>query len=145
MSRSVTRRPPTASVYCCSAHGYAPRPRALIQLLVPASMFHSLRRFTTAISLFGLLAAAIALTIGVPGRAEAHHLCGNTGSPFGPFDLQTYESADYRNAYARTMDLAGYNQLFPRPPYFFPTRARDGRPRRRLRPAHRRLYSAGAA
>ncbi len=76
-------------------------------------MFHSLRRITTAASLFGLLAVAIALTVLTPGRVDAHHLCGNTGSPFGPFDLQTYESADYRNAYARTMDLAGYNWLLP--------------------------------
>jgi hypothetical protein len=81
-------------------------------------MFHSLRRITTAASLFGLLAVAIALTVLTPGRVDAHHLCGNTGSPFGPFDLQTYESADYRNAYARTMDLAGYNWLFPEQPSF---------------------------
>jgi hypothetical protein len=76
-------------------------------------MFHSLQRFTTAISLLGLLAAAAALALFTPGRAEAHHLCGNTGSPFGPFNLQTYEHWDYRNAYSRTMDLAGYNFLFP--------------------------------
>src|SRR5688572_27788956 len=104
MTRSVTPRPPTASVHCCRAHGYAQRFWALLLSLVPAAMAHSLRRFTTAISLFGLLAAAITLMIGVPERVEAHHLCGNTGSPFGAFNLQTYEAADYRNAYARTLD-----------------------------------------
>jgi hypothetical protein len=91
-------------------------------------MTHSLRRFTTANSLFGLLAAAIAMTVMTPGRAEAHHLCGNTGSPFGAFNLQTYEAADYRNAYARTMDLAGYNQLFPdRPTFSLPALETGGR------------------
>ena len=50
--------------------------------------------------------------------ARANHLCGATGSPFGPFAMQTYEAADYRNAYARAMELAGYNQLFPEYPSF---------------------------
>jgi hypothetical protein len=32
--------------------------------------------------------------------------------------MQTYEAADYRNAYARAMELAGHNQLFPEYPSF---------------------------
>ncbi|MDO8615956.1 MAG: hypothetical protein Q7T33_09530 [Dehalococcoidia bacterium] len=53
-----------------------------------------------------------------PPQADAHDLCGATGSPFGPFDLQAYEHGDYKNAYARTMDLAGFNGLFPELPSF---------------------------
>src|SRR5574341_1747646 len=48
-----------------------------------------------------------------PARVEAYHLCPSTGSPFGPFDMQAYEASDYKNVYARTMELAGFNQLFP--------------------------------
>ena len=43
----------------------------------------------------------------------ASHLCPNTGSPFGPFDIESYEAADYRSVYARTFELAAFNQLFP--------------------------------
>jgi hypothetical protein len=66
--------------------------------------------------------SALALAIAVlaaaflragPQSARASDLCGNTGSPFGPFNLQTYEAADYKNVYARTLELAGFNQLFP--------------------------------
>jgi len=78
---------------------------------VPA-MSRVLNRYATALPLLALVIIAAALATG-PERTQAHHLCGNTGSPFGPFDLQTYEAADYRNVYARTMELAGSNQLFP--------------------------------
>lgn len=74
-------------------------------------------RYLTALPAFALVAIAALLTIG-PERTEAHHLCGNTGSPFGPFDLQTYEAGDYRTSYPRAMDLAGFNQLFPDRPSF---------------------------
>ncbi len=43
--------------------------------------------------------------------AQASHLCGNTGSPQGPFDLQTYEDADWKETYGRTMEFAGLNKL----------------------------------
>ena len=62
-----------------------------------------------------LLALALLLT-GLdmaPQTARAHHLCGATGSPAGPFDIQAYEAADYKYTYARTLELAGFNQLFP--------------------------------
>ncbi len=66
-----------------------------------------------------LIAAALgALLGGLADPVQAHHLCGNTGSPAGPFQMQTYEAADYRSAYAHTMELAGYNQLFPEHPSF---------------------------
>ena len=39
--------------------------------------------------------------------------CANTGSPLGPFEIESYEAADYRNVYARTFELAAFNQLFP--------------------------------
>src|SRR3990170_7583323 len=74
-------------------------------------------RYFTALPALALVAIVALLTLG-PERTEAHHLCGNTGSPFGPFDLQTYEAADYRTSYARSMDLAGFNQLFPDRPSF---------------------------
>ncbi|MEX0682182.1 MAG: hypothetical protein WD904_01345 [Dehalococcoidia bacterium] len=45
--------------------------------------------------------------------AAAHHLCPNTGSPSGPFDIQTYEALDYRESYARALELAGYNLVSP--------------------------------
>src|SRR6266508_2959201 len=75
-------------------------------------MARVLNRYTTALPLLALVMIVAALAAG-PERTQAHHLCGNTGSPLGPFDLQTYEAADYRNAYAHTMELAGFNQLFP--------------------------------
>ncbi len=63
----------------------------------------------------GLLAAAIcALFFAArPQPAQATHLCGDTGSPLGPFGIETYEAADWRNAYSRVLELAGFNQLFP--------------------------------
>jgi len=66
-----------------------------------------------------VVALAALLFLGAePQPAAAHHLCGATGSPFGPFDLQTYEDGNYRTTYARTMELAGFNQLFPELPSF---------------------------
>ena len=80
-------------------------------------MSRFLNRYTTALPLLSLLALALAI-VGGSRPATAHHLCGTTGSPLGAFDLQTYEAADYRNVYARTMELAGWNQLFPEYPTF---------------------------
>ncbi len=45
--------------------------------------------------------------------AVASDFCSNTGSPFGPFEIESYEAADYRDVYARTFELAAFNQLFP--------------------------------
>ena len=58
--------------------------------------------------------ALLSIGLGVaPPAARAHHLCGATGSPAGPFDIEAYEAADYKYTYARTLELAGFNQLFP--------------------------------
>jgi hypothetical protein len=66
------------------------------------------------------LAVAVALGAAVllqlssgGGPALASHQCPNTGSPFGPFQIEAYEAADYRDVYARTFELAAFNQLFP--------------------------------
>ncbi len=72
----------------------------------------------------GLLAAV--LLFGGPGKAEAHHQCGDTGSPLGPFDLQAYEAKEYKNTYARALELAGFNQLFPELPSFTLPRIETG-------------------
>ncbi len=66
------------------------------------------------------VAVAVALGVAVllhlssgASPALASHLCPNTGSPFGPFEIETYEAADYRDVYARTFELAAFNELFP--------------------------------
>src|SRR6266581_2138175 len=59
-----------------------------------------------------------ALIHSAPAARASGELCAATGSPFGPFDLQTYEAADYRYSYGHAMELAGYNQLFPQFPGF---------------------------
>ena len=48
-----------------------------------------------------------------PPTARATHGCASAGSPSGPFSLQAYEAADWRSAYNRSLELAGFNQLFP--------------------------------
>src|SRR3990172_8717463 len=48
-----------------------------------------------------------------PQTARASRLCSATGSAAGPFPFEAYEAADYRNTYARSLELAGFNQLFP--------------------------------
>src|SRR5438094_2509746 len=82
-------------------------------------------RYLTALPLLALVAFVLAFT-GGSRPTYAHHLCGNTGSPYGAFDLQTYEAADYRNVYARTMELAGWNQLLPEYPTFAPPAMETG-------------------
>lgn len=64
------------------------------------------------------LAAAVLLAAGfhVGSRTElasAHHFCANTGSPFGPFAIDTYEASDYKNLYARTFELGAFNAIAP--------------------------------
>ena len=62
-----------------------------------------------------LLALALLLAVMdiAPQTARASHLCSATGSTAGPFPFEAYEAADYRNTYARSLELAGFNQLFP--------------------------------
>lgn len=62
--------------------------------------------------------AAVALLALHPQPARASHLCGNTGSLFGPLDLQSYEAADWRTIYSQALELAGVNELFPEVPGF---------------------------
>ena len=59
------------------------------------------------------LGVAVLLHLSSGSPASAGHQCANTGSLFGPFDIETYEAADYRDVYARTFELAAFNQLFP--------------------------------
>ncbi|HEY5625925.1 MAG TPA: hypothetical protein VIT93_05510 [Dehalococcoidia bacterium] len=66
------------------------------------------------------IAVAVALVAAVllqfssgANPAVASDQCPNTGSPFGPFDIDSYEAEDYRDVYARTFELAAFNQLFP--------------------------------
>ena len=58
-----------------------------------------------------LVLVAVVLFAADPPSAQASHLCGNTGSPRGPFDLLTYEAADWKETYGRTMEFAGLNEL----------------------------------
>lgn len=67
----------------------------------------------SALLVVALLALAALFFVGPGRRAEANNLCGSTGSPLGPFGITTYEAADYKNTYARTLELAGTNSLFP--------------------------------
>jgi hypothetical protein len=71
------------------------------------------KSFLAALSLTAIVLVSAGLALVDPGSAPAHHLCGNTGSPAGAFDLQTYEDGNYRTTYPRTFDLAAFNQLFP--------------------------------
>src|SRR2546422_482874 len=69
------------------------------------------------------LALASAVLAGVFGRGgpppvRASPFCAATGSPLGPFDLQTYEARDYQPPYARPLELAGFTHLFPDVPSF---------------------------
>ncbi len=73
------------------------------------------------------LGAAVLLHLFSSGSpALASHSCSNTGSPFGPFDIETYEAADYREVYARTFELAAFNQLFPEHASFAPSQLETG-------------------
>ena len=50
--------------------------------------------------------------------AGATHLCGNTGSSQGAFDLRAYEDGSWRTTYSRTLVLAGLDRLFADVPGF---------------------------
>jgi hypothetical protein len=58
-----------------------------------------------------LVLAILFLFSASPQPAQATHLCGNTGSTGGPFNLQTFEAGDWRNTYSHTFALASYNRL----------------------------------
>lgn len=77
-----------------------------------------------AVLALGFLAAA--LPPGGPGKVEASYQCSDTGSTAGPFDLQAYEAGDYKTTYARALELAGFNQLFPELPSFALPRIETG-------------------
>ncbi len=59
------------------------------------------------------LTLLVAVTASAPDTVHASHLCGATGSPAGPFNFEAYEAANYRYTYGRSLELAGFNQLFP--------------------------------
>ena len=64
----------------------------------------------------GVLAVALFVLVAFHAGARpagATHLCGNTGSSQGPFDLHAYEDAEWRTTYSRTFELAGFNRMFP--------------------------------
>jgi hypothetical protein len=64
----------------------------------------------------GAVALAVVLAVTVllasdPPSSQASYSCA--GSPNGPFDIQTYEAANWRTTYGRTFELAAFNRLFP--------------------------------
>ena len=64
----------------------------------------------------GVLAVALFVLVAFHSGARpagATHLCGNTGSSQGPFDLRAYEDGNWRTTYSRTLVLAGHDDLFP--------------------------------
>src|SRR2546422_1077461 len=74
-------------------------------------------RWASALALASAVLAGV-FVHGGPPPVLASHLCAATGSPLGPFDLQTYEAKDYQTTSARTLELAGFNHLFPDVPSF---------------------------
>jgi hypothetical protein len=69
----------------------------------------------TRLGIVGFAVIMVAVAAGLlssPRTASADHLCGNTGSPAGPFDILTYEAADWRTTYSKTLELASQNLLF---------------------------------
>ena len=66
----------------------------------------------TSICLLALTLAVLLLTLR-SRPALATHGCASAGSPAGPFDLESYEAASWRATYARSLELAGFNQLLP--------------------------------
>ena len=69
----------------------------------------------------GVLAVALLVLVGFHAGARpagATHLCGNTGSSEGPFDLRAYEDGNWETTYSRTLVLAGLDKLFADVPGF---------------------------
>ncbi|HUF54163.1 MAG TPA: hypothetical protein VMR52_10375 [Dehalococcoidia bacterium] len=65
-----------------------------------------------------LVAAGAVYLASAPSSVSAHHLCPNTGSPFGAFNIDTYEAAQYKDLYARTFELGAFNKIAPEQPGF---------------------------
>lgn len=90
--------------------------------LIPAPGFAGIRlvrgltRGWLVPALLLLLLAAFVLALREPRPASGHDLCPNTGSPLGPFNMETYEA--HRQHYGRVFELAGNNQLLPDVPGF---------------------------
>lgn len=66
--------------------------------------------------IFTLAVLAVVVGAGLassPEPALATHNCGSAGSPAGPYNLLAYEASDWRNAYGKSLEFAGFNQLFP--------------------------------
>ncbi|KKL10794.1 hypothetical protein LCGC14_2552260 [marine sediment metagenome] len=69
----------------------------------------------------GVLAVALFVLVAFHSGARpasATHLCGNTGSSQGSFDLRAYEDGNWRTTYSRTLVLAGLDKLFADVPGF---------------------------
>jgi hypothetical protein len=77
---------------------------------------------TIALRTAALLAVSAALLVGSDGVSPppvgATHLCGETGSTFGPFIVQAYDAEDYRSVYNEAFNMAAGNELFPDDPHF---------------------------
>jgi len=81
------------------------------------------RWFLVSGALAGLLFALLAA---LPRPAEATDLCASTGSTKGPFNLETYEAGDWRTTYARSLELASLNRLYPELASFATPRLQTG-------------------
>jgi hypothetical protein len=64
------------------------------------------------LAILALIALLAALPLSAP-PARAYHLCGDTGSSAGLFNLETYEALDWKRVYGQTLELAGLNRLLP--------------------------------
>lgn len=69
-------------------------------------------------ALLMLVVAVFLLSQSGSRPAHAASLCAETGSPFGPFDIQSYEAEDWLTTYGASLELAGFNALFPELPGF---------------------------
>lgn len=68
--------------------------------------------------LLGIVLVAVALATQSHRPAFAAVDCASTGSPAGAYAFDTWEPGDYKARYARTIELAATNQLFPENPSF---------------------------
>lgn len=109
--------PVTNSDFRPSQHYHTSFPRVSTIVLVTCRRILS-HGAAGALPVLGMLAVVLLLVDAQP--AQATDLCAATGSPFGPFALDTYEAGrvEHRTTYARTLELAGFNQLFPELPTF---------------------------
>jgi hypothetical protein len=68
--------------------------------------------------LLGIVLVAVALASHPHRSVFAAVDCPSTGSPAGPYAFDTWEAGDYKTRYARTIEFAATNQLFPENPSF---------------------------